>query len=217
MMPAIATAGVWLGERLAAGSVQAIVLVALAWLACRRRVRLSPAMQAALWWAVLLKVVLVFAPLPSLSIPILPAGVAASPAAVQSHGVDVAALPLPAAHAATREDGELWILLAVGVWLAGVGWHASLMLRALRTTRAMVRRSSPSSEDDGLVGGLAASLGLSAVPAVRIAEDATAPLVVGAWRPTVLMPGADTLSLPERRMALGHEFMHITHLDRSGS
>ena len=35
-----------------------------------------------------------------------------------------------------------WFLLAVAVWLLGVGWHAAQMLQSLRTTRAMVRRSA---------------------------------------------------------------------------
>ena len=55
----------WLANRLVSGSLQAIVLVTLVWLACRRPMRLSAAVQATLWWLALLKIVLVFAPLPS--------------------------------------------------------------------------------------------------------------------------------------------------------
>ena len=213
MMPAITTLAGWIVERLAAGSIQAIVLVVLAWLACRRRVRLSPAMQATLWWAVLLKVVLLFAPLPSVSVPILPADTATSSvtAVPSPNGVMP---PLRSVDAvAVRDNGSRWILLAAGLWLLGVCWHAAQMLRSFRTTRAMVRGSVVAFDADELPGSLAATIGLSTTPQVRIAEEASAPLVVGVWRPTVLMPAMASLSHDDRRMALGHEFMHVKRRD----
>ena len=213
MMPAITTLAGWIVERLAAGSIQAIVLAVLAWLACRRRVRLSPAMQAALWWAVLLKVVLVFAPLPSVPVPILPAETATSSVTAVPSPIGVMP-PLRSVGAlAVRDDGSRWILLAAGLWLLGVCWHAAQMLRSFRTTRAMVRGSVVASDADELLGSLAAAIGLSTTPQVRIAEEASAPLVVGVWRPTVLMPAMASLSHDDRRMALGHEFMHVKRRD----
>lgn len=212
-MPAIAIVGGWLGDRLVVGSIQGIVLVALAWLVCRRRMRLSAAMQTALWWAVLLKLVLVFAPLPSLPIPILPAAAAPLPVIATSSTADVTPARPPAADRAIRDDGQRWVLPAVGIWLLGLCWHGAQMLRPLRTTRAMVRRSVSFADDDELLRWLATSIGLRALPEVRIAEEASAPLVVGAWRPTVLMPAMASLSPDERRMALGHEFMHVKRRD----
>jgi len=208
-----ATIGVWLADRLVLGSLQAIVLVALAWVACRRRGRLSAAMQAALWWAVTLKIVLVFAPLPAIRIPILPATPPSTGLALSTSSERVS--PTMATAPVATADGTRvpWLLLVVGVWCVGTAWHAARLLVALSATRAMVERATRSDDDAETVGQLAAALGLSAVPEVRLSAEAVAPLVVGFRRPVVLMPMAATLTPDERLMALGHEFTHIRRRD----
>ena len=204
----------WLANRLAVGSFQAIVVVTLVWLACRWPIRLSAAVQATLWWLALLKIVLVFAPLPSIPIPVLPAGTVSTTVPMSLAGTNAAqaAIP-PASHPPSDTARGTSLAVVVGLWLAGAGLHAALMLRAFRMTRAIVRRSQPSAGDVEVAGPLAARIGLSSVPDVRASEETVAPQVVGMRRPVVLMPAATTLSSQDRLMALGHEFMHVKRGD----
>jgi len=204
----------WLANRLVSGSLQAIVLVTLVWLACRRPMRLSAAVQATLWWLALLKIVLVFAPLPSIPIPVLPAGTVSTTLPMSLAGTNAAqaAIP-PTSHSPSDTAGGTSLAVVVGLWLAGAGLHAALMLRGFRRARAIVRRSHPSAGDVEVAGPLAARIGLISVPDVRASGETVAPQVVGMRRPVVLMPSAPALSPEDRLMALGHEFMHIKRGD----
>ena len=69
----IDTLTLWFGERLLIGSLQGAVVIALVWLACRFVPRIPAAAQSMLWWLVALKLVLTFAPVPGLPVPLLPA------------------------------------------------------------------------------------------------------------------------------------------------
>ena len=66
-------AAAWTGERLAVGSLQGAVVVALAWAACRWIPRVPAALQAWVWWLVAAKLVVVLLPLPAVPVPLLPA------------------------------------------------------------------------------------------------------------------------------------------------
>jgi hypothetical protein len=82
--------------------------------------------------------------------------------------------------------------------------------------RRLVRRAGPCDEDDALVvSRVATTIGLTHAPSVRVSDEIAAPQVVGLWRPTVLLPRAtaSALSAAERRMAIGHELMHVRRHD----
>lgn len=203
----------WLVNRLTIGSFQAVVLVALVWLACRRQMRLSAALQATLWWLALLKILLVFAPLPSIPIPVLPAvTISASPPLPLVTNAVMPAPPL-ASHPPSASDASPWLFIIVGLWLAGAGVHAAQLLRAFRRSQAMVNRSRVSDDDVDVAASLAVSIGLSFTPEVRTSDQAVAPYVVGIRHPVVLMPPATALSSRDRMMALGHELMHVKRGD----
>ena len=75
-------ASAWIGERLAVGSLQGAVVIALAWAACRWIPRVPAALQAWVWWLVAAKLVVALLPLPAVPVPLLPAsgdGAAARP------------------------------------------------------------------------------------------------------------------------------------------
>ncbi len=209
-----------LADRVLAGSIQAIVLVGIVWLGCRS-VRLSYSMQALLWWAVALKLVLVFAPLPAIEVPILPAPAIAGAPGTASAGIVTRSTSVvrggsaPLRPAAVTADGVIraGILTAVGMWLIGLAWHVVRMGRAWRRARAVVRRSMHSPEDEPLVSTLAAAVGLGTTPAVHVSGEVTTPQVVGVWRPVVLMPADAALSDHERAMAISHELVHVRRRD----
>jgi beta-lactamase regulating signal transducer with metallopeptidase domain len=147
MNPIALTLVDWLAGRLVLGSLQAIVLVLVVWVLCRRRLRVSAGMQAALWWAAMLRLVLVFAPIPGIPIPVLPADVppvVASPALPLDVPVSVSD---SATTQQTERDTESWVVFALGLWLLGLGWHGARLLSARRAIRLVVRRATPSDED----------------------------------------------------------------------
>jgi len=205
----LGSAAAWLADRLVAGSIEGVLIVTLVWCACRW-VRLTAAMQSALWWAVAFRLLLVFAPAASVPIPVLSPDVRALPSMDEAFR-SVEASPV----LADRPDVQSisWLALLVAIWLVGLTWHAARLLMALRAVRRTIRHSSRAIDDAPVAGGLARTLRLTAVPDVRVSSEVRTPQVTGVWRPVVLLPADAALTPEERLMALGHEFMHIRRRD----
>ena len=222
---------IWLGERLLIGSIQAVVLVSLVWLTCRVFRRIPAAAQAALWWLVALKLVLVFAPMPAVPVPVLPdfiryTGplVLKGPAVVtESEGVlrpsiEQIARPATVASASRRKAQragsiDLAFRALIPLWLVALCLQAVRLVLAHRHLRGIVARSLPWPGDD--IGDLPARVGLRQSPPVRMSDAIDCPQVFGLWSPVVLLP-AETmtaLSEEERTMTLCHELMHIRRHD----
>ena len=196
----------WIGERLLTGSLEVVGLVALVWLTCRFVRQMPASVQAALWWLVALKLVLVFAPVPSIPVPVLPAR------------FDPQAEPVQAMVFATAETVQMssrntLLQGLILIWFAVILAHAGRLALAHRHLRGVVRRSVEWTDAD--IGGLAARLGLKRTPAVRLSDEIGSPQVFGLWSPIVLMP-AKTLTAftdDERAMTLCHELMHVRRRD----
>ena len=62
----------WGAERLIAGSIQGAIAAAVVWVVCRRVTSMPPSVRALLWWLVSLKLLMSFASIPSLAVPVLP-------------------------------------------------------------------------------------------------------------------------------------------------
>jgi signal peptidase I len=108
-----------------------------------------------------------------------------------------------------------WLVGVIAIWLAGVSLQGVRLLMALHAVRALVRRSMPCSADEAdLVARLAARVGLTTPPRVRISSEIDTPQLVGVLRPIVLMP-ADAVAFTgdERSMALAHELVHVRRHD----
>src|SRR5688500_5785969 len=131
----------WLGDRLVAGSVQAAVVVALAWAACRWIPRVPAALQAWVWWLVALKLALTFIPLPALPLPLLPAAdlgaipeaavaapdnVGASPGFADVHLAETSRKP----EAGSRKPTTWVDVLTTIAWLLGIAVHVAMLVRA---------------------------------------------------------------------------------------
>jgi beta-lactamase regulating signal transducer with metallopeptidase domain len=104
-----------------------------------------------------------------------------------------------------------WVALAA--WLAGIGTGLVRLGRQLCAARRLPRGARP--VEDATIrreaAALAAKLGLRRAPPLLIAEAAPGPLVVGLWRPAVVLPASavETLSPAELGMALAHEMAHV--------
>jgi beta-lactamase regulating signal transducer with metallopeptidase domain len=217
----------WIGGRLLAGSIEGAVVISVLALVCWRCRSLPASWRALLWWVASLKLVLVFATLPAIPVPVLPAAEppaapatrvgTPTPAAASSLSPPPPSRSLEARSSSAADSwlGITWLLGAVGAWLLGVALHAIRVVRSMRCVRRIRQRSSIASADiAALTGDLAREVGLRAVPPVRISTEVNTPQAVGIFRPAVLLPSSiDAFPLDERRMAIAHELVHIRRRD----
>ena len=218
----------WIAGRLLDGSVQAVLIVGLVWLVCRRVTSMSPSVQAMLWWMASLKLTLALLAIPSFQLPVLPvesidslrsSDAPAAAATVRDVTTEWPAGQLPSALGTVTPapSGSVpWIALLAGVWLVCVVAQAGRLLRSLSRLRGIVRRSTRlEGEGAERAGQLAGLLGLTFVPDVRVSDEIDAPQVVGLRHPVVLFPAdaATTLTPGERAMALCHELVHVRRRD----
>ena len=221
------TVALWLTDRLVGASIQGAGVIALVWLVCRSRSGVPASVRAALWWLATLKLLLALLPVPSISIPVLPAALdwrdtqpvsamTHEPAAVATTpaGVMPARVVTPSPAVVADTGGARWLDALILLWLGIVVLQAARLLSAFRQLRGVVRRSVPDADESGAVARLADLIGLARAPQVRMSEEVDAPQVAGLWRPVVLVPAdAAALTAEERAMTLCHELMHIHRRD----
>jgi beta-lactamase regulating signal transducer with metallopeptidase domain len=111
-------------------------------------------------------------------------------------------------------DSRPWL---VGLWLVGVLGSAGRVLRAWREA-ARLRRGGLTLEIAALVNGyqaLGRRFGLRHPPELLLSEDVGSPVLVGGWRPAILMPRSlsATYQWPELEMVLAHELAHLQRRD----
>ena len=222
----------WAADRLLTGSVEGAIVITLVWVATRRIPKMPASLQATLWWLAALKLVLTLLPLPAVPIPLLPAdtrsiafredltdsAIAAragvrAPSDASAGGVRQPGATTPAANAGS---GSGWVVGLVALWFGCLALRGVRLLLALRTLRAVVRRSvSPIPADTALVAQLAEVAGLTSVPQVRASDDIDTPQLAGLRRPIVLVPtaAAAPLTPDQRAMALCHELIHVRRHD----
>jgi beta-lactamase regulating signal transducer with metallopeptidase domain len=202
----------WIADRLLAGSIQGAIVITLVWAMCRS-LRLSPAIQAGLWWFASLKLVLVMVPVPAMPIAILPA----EPPPEETLPASARAGPYVERDPPTQQPSlNPWRTSAVALWAAIFAMQGFRLASAVRRQRGVVNRSLPASDADmAAVAWLSSALGLGRAPAVRASDEITAPLVCGVRTPVVLLPEAERASLTdhERAMAIAHELTHIRRHD----
>lgn len=196
----------WLGERLLVGSIQVAGLVAAVWLVCRLVPRVPAAAQAALWWLVALKLVLVFAPVPAIQLPVLPA-------TFERQTQLPSATALVAGDHAPASSSNAPLQALILIWVAALLAQAGRLALDHRHLKGVVRRSVPWTNAGTIE--LATRIGLTRAPQVRLSDEIDGPQVYGLWSPIVLMPPdtVSALSDEERTMTLCHELMHIRRRD----
>ena len=208
------TLTLWLGERLLIGSLQGAVVIAAVWLVCRLVPRIPAAAQSALWWLVALKLVLTFAPLPALPIPLLPAAFEQQTERVLLPPLASDSTESAAAPRATPLVNQIstWLPAVIVLWFAVLLLQVGRLVHAHRVLRGIVTRSVLWPND--ATSELAKRLGLKRVPQVRLSDEIETPQVCGLREPVVLLPTEMTaFTAEERAMTLCHELMHIRRRD----
>jgi beta-lactamase regulating signal transducer with metallopeptidase domain len=203
--------------------------LALAWLLCRIGPRWPSAQRCWLWRLAILKLFLALLWTGPVELPILPPSLAR--AAVASAAPALRALP------STREEPSMRRHLNPGesfsrkpqhgqrgcpaalvwIWLAGAGAAAVLLLRDRVSIRQLL--SSAVFETNPLItaacGRLAGGLGLTAIPRIRRVEAGDSPLLIGLFRPSILLPSHLLVDCPMEQieLMLAHELCHLKRRD----
>lgn len=191
---------------LAMMAVQGTVLVAIALVITRGR-RIPPAWQAAVWFVVILKFALPWAPA-------LPFSLADVLAILRG---DPVAAPLPtnlsaSSSAAVESSPWLgWSLLAA-LWAAGAAVVIFRANRAERAALAMARQAPLAPNGRAILAELGAPRRVQLV----VGDTATGPYVIGLLRPLIVVPPALLDDPHLLRAALLHELAHVRRFDVLG-
>ena len=197
-------------SRLAHASVQALLLAAVVYTACRLVPSLSAAARSTLWWLLGAQLLVGLACPTVLGVPLLPA---AAPTVFMTGP----ALTDTGALSVAPETGWTfsWTYAVLGLWLVAVLAQCAVAIVRWHHLRGVVRRAL--SHDDVRVDTLCArrarELGLRRSPRLAVSEEVDSPQVIGLWRPTILLPLEDRLGDNELDMALMHELAHVRRGD----
>jgi bla regulator protein blaR1 len=138
------------------------------------------------------------------------------PAASTAVPGDSGATALLALHARSAAQGPGWLVILVALWAAGA------LLLALRVglrwmaIRRLCRAALPAPDPlQALSDALARRMGLLRPVALRLCRQLKTPVLVGFWRPVILVPVALAASLPVRQLELlvAHELAHVQRWD----
>lgn len=136
-------------------------------------------------------------------------------AAASKRGSNGAAPGTPATISA-----PFWPGLLFCAWLLGVAFVAATAARGYqrltnRVLSASSRAATASAALEAEARALAACVGLGRAPRVLVLPGLTSPLVVGLFRPVVVVPaGFEAVLTPqERRLVLAHELAHLRSAD----
>jgi beta-lactamase regulating signal transducer with metallopeptidase domain len=218
----------WSGSMLRA-SWQGGLLIAAAWLLVRCRPALPPRVACWIWRLADLKLIVALVWAAPLLLPLLPPladpgsapevfaqapnvppGLAGGSGTIPSLAGELAepsATPFPSVAAAAL---LFWLSGVIGgMTLVGRGWLAA----------ARLRRACPPIDRPDLweaASELARVLGLRSVPELRAGPAVARPMLVGAFRPAILLPVAmvgDPRSIVALRPILAHELAHVRRRD----
>jgi beta-lactamase regulating signal transducer with metallopeptidase domain len=213
---------------------QGALAVAVVWGICRLFPRLPSALRTTLWWLACVKTLISISVVGPVAVAVLPAdppsvSATAHSAATEStfqstsSSTDVMVsgpreISEPSSGIDKVSNPIATPISPVSVvfcfWLAGVGVLLVTTGRGLLSIRKLVKQARPVCELT-VVREVSEALGLRRVPTVLISDHADCSLVIGPWRPVVVLCRADLdhLSEEEIRALLAHEFAHIRRRD----
>jgi bla regulator protein blaR1 len=210
-------------------SVQGGLVICIVWVVCRLVPRMPPGLRAGLWWLACLKLLVGFAWIEPVTLPLLPppAPVSAmrdapltllqekeNPATPSAAGAAAAPLDSPA-RLPSWPTGWL-VVVIVGLWLSGVLARVARLARHRRQCRSLIARSAPVSDDVAAIfERLCAQVRPPRQPVLRLSSDVQVPQVLGARRPVILLPSDLRIRMSDEELAmvLCHELMHIARRD----
>jgi RND family efflux transporter MFP subunit len=234
-----ALAGTWGGAVILA-SLTGGVALAIVWVVCRLWRTLPPRVACWLWRLAYLKLVLALLWTAPLRLPLLPPQPVESATAVPPITDVFDAIVAPPRVAITERPieparphgaaeltlgplrlvgmaGAVMVLMLVTlVWLTGV-LVASVRLVLRGIVAAGLRRRARPVDDpavNSLCASLATSMGVRRSPPVLVLDDLAGPLLVGLFRPAIVLPGpVPDAASAELRHVVAHELAHLRRHD----
>ncbi len=216
-------------ESLWRASWQGAIAIAAVWILATWRRSASPRVVCWAWRLVCVKLLLGLVWINPIEIPVLPQatqpGIVAASADAPQQETILSASDGPAAVAAVQpriaavqlpEQGIGIRPLLMLAWLLGVGGFVALTAREWIFAQRLCRSSQ--SPSDELLANLcraeASRLAIHRLPRIRLAP-VDGPLLVGIWRPTIVLPqcAGELFDESELRLMLGHELAHLKRRD----
>ncbi|MGO9112901.1 MAG: M56 family metallopeptidase [Thermoguttaceae bacterium] len=201
---------------------QGSLVVLAVWLICLAIPSMPARCRCWLWRLAILKFMVVLV-LPTLvNLPLLPAPPVTEPTAevsVQIVRQQVPVVPIEPVEFRPSRAVELPSIPAILAffWIIGVGWSMAHLLVAWQGARKL-RKQSRVIDKMPLIEQLAIQArryGLRTSPRLLATEGDGSPMLIGIFRPAIVIPGGTLrrLSPPELAMVLGHELAHIRRGD----
>lgn len=213
-------------------SLQTAILAAAVWLIARRSAKAPASWRYMLWLVVLIKFLVppIFLPYLSSQVPVVKTSIeapVAAPTPVTSNPLTEKLAPAAVAGAyAQPEPKSKPILPALPiaamitiVWLSGAALFGARFAIRYRLQSRLVAAAIPASDDlVALLAECAERLGMRRVPALNLSEKASGPMVVGLFRPRILLPTAvaDSCGRSDVTSILLHELAHVKRWDLAG-
>jgi bla regulator protein BlaR1 len=175
--------------------------------------RLSARWRHALWWIVLLRLLMLMTP-PS---PFSLFNVAPEQPVMIDRGFVLIRQTLAPPVASSRVDEPHWLLIVGGIWALGTMWMLLRILWASVMLSLAVRRMSPVRDEKvlSLLDRCRAELGVRRQLRVLTSPMIGAPALMGFLRPSLLLPPTvlENFNPAELRLILLHELAHLKRHD----
>ena len=219
-------AAAWL-ESLGRACCQGGAALLAVWIIGRVVPKLAPQAKLWLWRLAYLKLLAAFLWAVPLNLPVLAAKAPSRLTPAPARQDAQAPVPIhPAAKPARSVERQLParprpLPSAAGAllsaWLLGVGWFGVRLLNDLRQARRL-RAGAQAPADQRVIRcceELSARFGLRRPPSLRVSSAAAHPLLLGVWRPMILLPEALAAgaSLEHLRLVVAHELAHLRRRD----
>lgn len=202
-------------DRLLATSLQTALLAAFVWLLCRLLPRLAPATQCWLWWLVALQVLLglCMAPIPLSWLP--PATASGSFVTSIAGPNQFPALAVGVEPSMTAGTVWTWRFGMFLLWVIGLMVMAWSMLRDWQRARDLLQGSADCTDEfrSRIVAATTGAPGVRGRSQLRVSDQIDSPMVIGHFRPRLLLPAHARLSDEELQMAVAHELEHLRRAD----
>jgi len=214
MMPLTDLLDAW-GAALWRASWQGGLAALVVWVVCRLVPSIPARFQAWMWRLVMVKFAVALVWAAPVELPLLP------PTEVAVWETGDASVPLPISEeiVAVVDPAPVvspwWALFLV--WSIFAGWQMSRILAAFRAVRRLRKRCRISENPEQLVQLLAASAAarLRRPPALLEMDGQGSPMLIGLFRPAIVLPAAtlNRLDDSEQAMVFSHELAHLRRGD----
>ncbi len=211
-------------EGMLRASWQGALALGLAWILCRTVPRIPPCVQCWIWRIAHLKLLVALAWATPIDIPLLPpSSVPAVSAAIRqparvAQQIDlqpVAVRPNPVVIVQKPRVGvATWLF---SLWLCGAIWCSARLIVDWRRAQCLRRTGIEMDPQEAISrwAELARAIDLRRMPPILASDFIDGPLVLGTFRPAILLPMALCHSPGDEglRLKLAHEFAHVLRRD----